>query len=258
MEIDQEPLDPRPSTMRLIESVVGEINPERADIAGWFHGYAAGHKARLALDLEMLQANVPIESSVLECGSVPLILTGALKQTGYRVTGIDIAPERFESAVVGLGLDVRKCDIERERLPFETSSFDAVIFNELFEHLRIDLIFTMREVLRVLKAGGILLLSTPNLRSLDGIMNFIFRNRGYSCDGEVYAQYEKLAKLGHMGHVREYTSYEVAEFLGKVGFDVEKLTFRGKHDSYLPQTIMRLVPTLRPFVTVKARKPARQ
>jgi SAM-dependent methyltransferase len=258
MQIEKEALAPRSSTLRMVESVIAEIHPDRAELAEWFRGYAAGHAARFALDFEMLQASVPIESSVLEFGSVPPILTGALKKAGYRVTGIDIAPERFESAIVRLGLEVRKRDIEREPLPFETSSFDTVIFNELFEHLRIDLIFTMREVLRVLKPGGMMLLSTPNFRSWNGIMNFVVRNRGYSCDGEVFLQYEKLEKLGHMGHVREYTSYEVTDFLEKVGFDVEKLTFRGMHGSWLPQLIMRLVPTLRPFMTVTARKPPQQ
>lgn len=255
MQIEKEPLAPRPSTVRLIESVIAEISPDRTELTEWFQGYAAGHTARLALDFEMLQASVPAESRVIEFGSIPPILTGALRKAGYRVTGIDIAPERFGSAIARLGLEVRKCDIEKERLPFETASFDTVIFNELFEHLRIDLIFTMREVLRVLKPGGVMLLSTPNFRSLNGIVNFVVRNRGYSCDGEVFLQYEKLEKLGHMGHVREYTSYEVTDFLEKVGFDVEKLTFRGMHGSWLPQLIMRLAPTLRPFVTVRARKP---
>jgi len=255
MQIDKEPVNPQLSTIKLIENVAGEISPDRVDLADWFQSYADNHKARLALDLEMVQAHIPVESSVLEFGSVPLLLTGALKKAGYRVTGIDIAPERFESAIARLGLNVKKSDIEKERLPFDTSSFDGVIFNELFEHLRINLIFTMREVLRVLKPGGVMLLSTPNLRSLDGIINFIVRNRGYSCDGEVFAQYEKLEKLGHMGHVREYTSYEVTDFLGKVGFTVERLIYRGKQEALLPQLITRLVPTLRPFVTVKARKP---
>jgi len=258
MEIEREPLEPRPSTLRMIASVVAEIQSDRAELAEWFQGYAAAHAARFALDFEMLQANVPLESSVLEFGSVPPILTGALKKAGYRVTGIDIAPERFASAIARLGLEVRKCDIERNPLPFDTSSFDIVVFNELFEHLRINLIYTMREVLRVLKPGGMMLLSTPNFRSLNGIINFIARNRGYSCDGEVFLQYEKLEKLGHMGHVREYTAHEVTDFLEKVGFDVEKLTFRGRHGSWLAQLIMRLVPTLRPFMTVTARKPLQQ
>ena len=255
MQIDKEPFNPRSFTLKIIDSVTEEINPDRIDMTDWFQSYVANHKARLALDLEMVQDNIPVASNVLEFGSVPLVLTGALKKVGYRVTGIDIAPERFESAILQLGLNVKKCDIERERLPFETSLFDGVIFNELFEHLRIDLIFTMSEVLRVLKPGGVMLLSTPNLRSLDGIINFIVRNRSYSCDGEIFAQYEKLEKLGHMGHVREYTSHEVTDFLRSVGFVVEKITFRGKHESPLKQTFMRLIPTFRPFVTIKARKP---
>lgn len=255
MQIDVEPVRPRSLSIEIVERVAAEIRPDRGDMVEWFQSFADSHKTRLAFDLERVQADIPVESSVLEVGSIPLVLTGALQKVGYRVTGIDIAPERFGSAAARLGVDVKKCDVERERLPCETSSFDAVIFNELFEHLRIDLIFTMREVLRVLKPGGVMLLSTPNLRSLDGVMNFVVRSRAYSCDGEVFAQYEKLEKLGHMGHVREYTPHEVTEFLGKVGFDIEKLIFRGSEEFGLRKLLLRLAPQLRPFVTVKARKP---
>lgn len=119
------------------------------------------------------------------------------------------------------------CDIETEKLPFHDSQFDVVLFNELFEHLRINPIFTMREVHRILKPGGLLFLSTPNLRSLAGLANFLLKNRCYSCEADPYDEFSKLEGLGHMGHVREYTTREITEFLGRIGFEVREIVFRG-------------------------------
>lgn len=145
--------------------------------------------------------------------------------------------------------------LENEKLPLDSDSYDTVIFFELFEHLRINPIFVMREVLRVLKPNGFLLLSSPNLRSLRGAQNFLLRNHAFSCCGDIYAEYDKLEKLGHMGHVREYTSAEIIKFLSDIGFEVKKLIYRGRYPSNSSQLAIRLFPKLRPFITYVAQKP---
>jgi SAM-dependent methyltransferase len=171
---------------------------------------------------------------------------------GYSVHGVDIAPERFAKAIVSLNLMVSKVDIETERLPFSDGEFGAIIFNELFEHLRINPIFTMKEVYRVTKPSGTLLLSMPNLKSLDGMINFVFRDRAYSCASDIYNEYNKLSTLGHMGHVREYTIFEVCHFLEKIGFAIDEVIYRGYYQSKLKRTVIGLFPSLRPFVTIVA------
>jgi SAM-dependent methyltransferase len=185
---------------------------------------------------------------------VPLIFTLAAKLSGLNITGVDIAPDRFRSAIANLCLQVERCDIETEMLPFDDNYADLVVFNEIFEHLRIDPTFTIGEVIRVLRPGGRLLLSTPNLRSLDGIMNFMLRGQAYSCSGNIYAEYRKLHSLGHMGHVREYTFPEVAAFLANAGLEVESVSWRGSYKKAWKRTVSRIAPSLRPFMTIAARK----
>jgi len=154
-----------------------------------------------------------------------------------------------------LRIDVIKCDIESERLPFADNSFDTVVFNEIFEHLRINPVFTLSEVLRVIKPGGHMMLSSPNLRSLYGLVNFLIKNRAYSCSGNIYAEYQKLEKPGHMGHVREYTTKEVIEFLENIGFAVTTIIYRGSFNTNFKQIVARLFPNVRPFVSYVAIKP---
>lgn len=255
IQTERQALRPSPQSLRAIDDSVSELAPADPSLLVWHRRYAENQRLRLAVDLDMVAERVPRTDRVIEFGSVPLILTAALTRGGYRLTGCDLAPERYADPIARLGLEVVKCDIETERLPFPDASFDAALFNELFEHLRIDPIRTMSEVLRVLRPGGALLLSTPNLRSLGGIRNFVIGNQAYSCSGGVYEQYRKVAELGHMGHVREYTAREVVEFLEAVGFRVHTLIYRGRYHSLLARTAIRLVPALSPFVSYVAVRP---
>jgi SAM-dependent methyltransferase len=56
-------------------------------------------------------------------------------------------------------------DIEREPLPFADQSFDVVICNQVLEHLKIVLV-PLREMARVTREGGWLVLGVPNLSAL--------------------------------------------------------------------------------------------
>jgi SAM-dependent methyltransferase len=252
--VEREPFNPNPESVSSVERCVSQITPD-VEAGDWHRHYLEGNKARIAFDLDIVTSSFPTGSHICEFGSIPLMLTAPLVERGYRVTGIDIAPERYSAAINKIGVVVVKCNIETELLPFKTAVFDGVVFNELFEHLRINPIFTMREVFRVMKPGATLFLSSPNLRSIQGLWNFVFRNRAYSCLGGIYEQYEKLEKLGHMGYVREYTSKEVIEFLERIGFVVTKLICRGRYSSNAAQVVARLSPTMRSFLTYVAEKP---
>ena len=60
---------------------------------------------------------------------------------------------------------VHSLDIEREKFPFPDEKFDIVICNQVLEHLKI-VIHPLREMVRVVRAGGYLVLGIPNLASL--------------------------------------------------------------------------------------------
>jgi SAM-dependent methyltransferase len=247
---------PSAAALRVIDGSVRDLAPENGPLSAWHENYVANHRIRIAHDLDIINHEIPKSKSILEFGSIPLVLTTALKHCGYQVTGCDIRPARYASTIEAMGLTVVECNVETERLPFVDESFDAVVFNELFEHLRINPIFTLTEVLRIMRPDGILTLSTPNLRSLDGIRNFLFRDRAYSCASGIYPEYRKLQTIGHMGHVREYTRTEVVEFLQAIGFAVTAVMYRGEYENRCKRALIALLPSLSPFVTYIARKPA--
>jgi SAM-dependent methyltransferase len=197
-----------------------------------FPKYVKDHRARIARDVQYVRDLVKKSDRILEIGSSPLLLTGSLKMLGYQIQGLDIWPERTASAARELRLRMVKSNIETDPLPFKDGIFDVVIFNEVFEHLRIDLIFTMGQIHRVLCPKGLLLMSTPNLKSLRGVVNFLLFDKAASLNTAIYPAYESVTKYGVMGHVREYTPTEVADFLEDVGFAVSEIIFRGTYGSH--------------------------
>ena len=247
---------PSTASLALVNSSIQEVTPEEGPLLDWHRKYGANHAVRLALDLDILKRTVDVSGKVLEIGSAPLIFTQAAARTGYDIIGCDIAPERYANAIGRNALKVIKCNVEQDALPFIDNFFDAVVFNEIFEHLRINPVFTLKEVLRVLKPSGTLMLSSPNLRSLQGLINFLLHNRAFSCSANPFLEFNKLATLGHMGHVREYTSTEVREFLRDIGFSVTELIYRGRYKNKRKELLAHCFPKLRPFISYVAIKPA--
>jgi 2-polyprenyl-3-methyl-5-hydroxy-6-metoxy-1,4-benzoquinol methylase len=222
--------------------------------------YYDTHKARIAFDLDYADRFLRPSDRVLEVGAFPYLLTLPLISKNYDVTALDKCSslEYLPAVADKFKVKVIDCDLDIDRIPENDGSFDCVIMNEVFEHLRINLIASMREVCRVLRPRGVLLLSTPNLRSVRGINNLLRRQEAYSSWGGIYDNYSHLEKTGIMGHVREYTSKEVTDFLQKIGFEVDGTIYRGSYSEgwfwKLAQQFTRVQPQFKPYFSIVAHK----
>jgi SAM-dependent methyltransferase len=87
----------------------------------------------------------------LDVGARAGVQTAWLRSRGYQVTPIDYEPVTDECLQVDAN----------QRLPFEDGSFDLVWCSEVIEHL-VDPAFSLAELRRVTKPGGLLVLTTPN------------------------------------------------------------------------------------------------
>lgn len=225
-----------------------DLSLVNSSIQEWNVEYFRNQKDRYLSDLSLVQRYYR-DGDILEIGGCPFHFTSILKKSGYPVVSLDIAPERFHAFIEKHNIKVIKCDIENEKLPFKDYQFRLILFNEVFEHLRIDPISTVEEINRVLHPEGFLILTTPNLCSLNNMFSFIHR-QGFD---EPYQEFEKLHTLGHMGHVREYTPGQVKQFLHKTGFEVIKTEYRmyrkmrKKFNLFLRDVCMKIRPQWQDF-----------
>jgi 2-polyprenyl-3-methyl-5-hydroxy-6-metoxy-1,4-benzoquinol methylase len=110
------------------------------------------------------------------------LLLQAFRQDGWDVHGIDPDRNACRYATRSLGLPTTPGTLESARLP--ASHADAFVMLHVIEHVP-DPQATLREVHRVLKPGGTLVLETPRYDTL-AFKLLGRRERSLGCDGHIY------------------------------------------------------------------------
>jgi SAM-dependent methyltransferase len=88
----------------------------------------------------------------------------------------------------------------------------VVLFCEIIEHLQFDPFSTIKEIKRVLKPGGRMILTTPNVARLDNVFQI-------AAGKNINDRYSGYGPYGR--HNREYTQAEIESLLQLMGFTVE-------------------------------------
>lgn len=111
---------------------------------------------------------------ILDVGSGEGALTQKLHKLVYEMYACDFSPENFKYPSV-------QCDAVDITLPFPYTDqiFDRVIAVEVTEHIQDHENF-FREINRILKPGGKLYISTPNILSMKSRFRFLFRGFPYA------------------------------------------------------------------------------
>ncbi len=116
-------------------------------------------KSRTRWDFAM--ANIDKGSIVLDvaCGD-GVFGQKLIEQKGCTVFGVDCAQIALDASREK-GVNAFYCDISDDEFPFDSDTFDYVTALCCLEHL-FDPIHCMKEILRVMKTGGKLIVSLPN------------------------------------------------------------------------------------------------
>jgi hypothetical protein len=214
-----------------------------ADILAWAEGYVRLHAGRIASDVDYLTARHRIRRC-LNVGGAPFLFEYLLrKHLPYvELVSLDLDPERFPDAPSLLGIEILAIDIETANgdATGAAGTFDCVVLCEIFEHFRLDLLGTLARVRSLLAEGGLLYLTTPNGVSLAGLKRVLGGNTGPDPLGE----WSKLTRLGHMGHVREYSMREVTSILSASGFRIVSRDFRQQDDASWTRRAAAFRPSL--------------
>jgi len=130
----------------------------------------------------LLNRAFPERGKLLEIGSGFGYLLAEFKKDGWDVFGVE--PDRFACryAKERLEVDCTSDLVENARIPDE--SYDVIVMNHVIEHLD-DPMATLREINRVLKPSGYLVLETPRY---DTLMFRLLgrRERSINCIGHIY------------------------------------------------------------------------
>ena len=160
---------------------------------------------------------------LLEIGASPYLMTRLLRKFGrYKLSMVNYFGEGYEQATREamvsdndrMVMEFTSANIERDTLPFEDESFDIVLLCEVLEHFTNDPLRALRQLHRVLKTGGHLVLTTPNVARLVNVARLINGRNPYD-------PYSGFGPYGR--HNREYTRQEVIQLLEYLGFQIEQI-----------------------------------
>lgn len=106
----------------------------------------------------------------LGCGDGAFTVEAARRAGAGRTVGIETDPA-YVAAATARGIEVRDADLGR-RLPLDDESVDGLVSNQVIEHLW-DTDLFLREIRRVLKPGGYVVVSTNNLASWHNVASLV-------------------------------------------------------------------------------------
>lgn len=196
--------------------------------------YVLTHLARYRATLDLLGLAGSTRPRILELGGGSLLFTLPLRAAVPDAEILigdygEVPEERRLTAHDGASgetpsFPVRYFDIERDDWPYPPNSFDLVLCMEIIEHLLVNPCRVFREAHRVLRPGGRVLVTTPNIASYEAVLKLLNFDSPY-----LYGVYSRHGPAGR--HNREYAPPELARLGESCGFATELLTTR---DTYPP------------------------
>jgi len=175
--------------------------------------YDGGYKYPPA-DLERMRKVIRLIGSgrkVLDVGSYDGQLSKLIMDAGNDVIAMDASEDALKAAA-RRSLQTVMCDVS-SRWPVESAYFDAVFAGEIIEHI-IDTDFFLQECARVMRPGGVLVISTPNMASLGRRILLLLG---------LNPMIDTALRKDQAGHVRYFTRGSLSGLLSENGFTVDEV-----------------------------------
>ena len=159
--------------------------------------------------LAALNEFCPKRGRLLEIGSYLGLLLERCQKTGWEVTGLEPFSVAANYARKKYGFNIVEAVLPEAKFP--ESSFDAVLMLHVVEHMP-DPALNVREIHRILKPGGMLVVETPRFDSL------MFKLLG---------KRERSINNCH-GHIYFFSVPTLRGLLEKNGFDITRVDLVGR------------------------------
>lgn len=166
---------------------------------------------------------LPKDGKLLEIGTADGTTIKYYKQKFLGKTyGIDVSKKVLKKAAKYLD-EVKVCDLNKDKIPYNNNSFNIVICSEVIEHIY-DTDRLLQEIKRILKKDGVLIISTPNLASLLNRIFILFGFQPLGTDVSTirsdYGNKFRDKDLIPAGHIRNFTYNAFRDIIIANGFNV--------------------------------------
>lgn len=172
------------------------------------------YASRVLTIQDWIKANAKPGDKILDVGCGDMYLSKAMPE--YSWQGIDVNISRAKGPAI-------EQDLMSTPYPFEAASFDLVVNSETMEHIW-DMRVVHREVNRLLKQGGLYILTTPNFSWLDHYMQH-FNHLLWDPDNRPHTS----------EHIRQYNFVVHEKWLKATGFTITDFTGADAHYSVFLQ-----------------------
>lgn len=148
---------------------------------------------------EIAEANLPAQAAILDVGTSTGTNLRMLREIGFdNVSGLDFSREAIAYCESKGFTGVREGDICA--MPFADESFDLVLATDIIEHVDADDV-ALSEIARVLKPGGMVLVTVPAFKALWGLQDRVAQHK------RRYRQEQLLERIAKAGLTTESSYY---------------------------------------------------
>ena len=175
----------------------------------------------------------PTGLKILDVGAGEGALTQKLFAMGYDMQACDFSPEAFKFAEVSCdGVDITG------PFPYSDETFDLVIAVEVTEHI-LDHENFFSEINRILKPGGKLYVSTPNILSMKSRLRFLFQGFPYGFKPLEMRKYDGMQHVASLS-LDQYNYLAIKQGFkeAEVGIDRKQSTSRWLRFILLPAMLI--------------------
>lgn len=164
-----------------------------------------------------------LSGQILDLPSGDGVNSRKLSVAGYNVRAADLFPEQCS----GDGFECDRVDMTKA-LPYEDCSFDGILHSEGIEHID-NQIALLQEFHRILKPGGILIVTTPNLLNLEGRLGLLLTGHAHRRRAMIVSTAAYMAKPPqnssaengiYLGHVFLINLFQLRFYITHAGLEV--------------------------------------
>jgi methionine biosynthesis protein MetW len=189
---------------------------------------------------------IGIHKKVLDLGCGDGFIMKRIKAIGNNVEGVEISNNAIKNARKN-GFTVYDCSLNDDWSKNIKKKYDVIFAGELIEHI-FDTDKLLRNVRKVLKKGGYLIITTPNIAALGRRLLLLLGKNPLV---------ETTTRNYDAGHIRYFTFGTLAKLLTENSFEVEDITsihinFSGNGKLYSTM-LTKLFPKLGTTIVVKAK-----